>query len=184
MIQAAVQSAVLMGMTRWFRLLALAPLAACLPESVETVTLTPTSPEIEAVLREADARWEAAGVGADRIQIGPGGAPVRLVPERCGSVLPGACVAETRTIGKGTAFAGVRWMELYNLDVGAAAHEMGHAMGIKWHPEDIDAQTAAACAVDAPNRPLMCAHMGASIGEWDVTEACVAGPCEGFSPEN
>ena len=35
-------------------LLALVSLAACLPESVETVTLTPTSPEIEAVLREAD----------------------------------------------------------------------------------------------------------------------------------
>ena len=173
-------------MTRSLALLALVLLAGCLPESVEAVVLTPTTPEVEQVLRAADARWEAAGVAPDRIQIAPGGAPVRLVPERCESILPGSCVAETRTMGRGHAFAGVRWMELYNLDVDIATHEMGHALGIKFHP-DQDTQNypdgVADCGADVTSRPLMCSHVGAVISASDLDEACAAGPCERFTPE-
>lgn len=171
-------------MVRWFLLVACG-LAACLPESVETVVLTPTSPEIEAVLLAADARWEAAGVAPERIQVREGGSPVRLVPERCNPET-GRCIAETRTVGRGTAFGGVRWMELYNLDVGIATHEMGHALGIKYHPDGdpvAEPEGVEACAPDAPGRPLMCSHVGAAIVSWDVSEACAAGACEHFTPE-
>lgn len=174
-------------MTRWIAPLALLALAAvgCKSESV-TIVLSPTTPELEQVLRAADARWEAAGVDPDRIQIAPGGAPVRLVPERCGSILPGACVAETRTTFAGEGLAGVRWMELYSLDVGVATHEMGHALGIQFHP-DQDLETypdgAAVCAPGAAHRPLMCSHVGVTIAASDLDEACAAGACEHFTPE-
>lgn len=174
-------------MTRWIAPLALLALAVgCMPESVETVVLTPTTPEIEQVLRAADARWEAAGVDPDRIQIAEGGAPVRVVPERCGSIRAGVCIAETRTHMQAFAFRGVRWMELYNLDVDVATHEMGHALGIQFHldedPEE-HPEGVEACAPDAAQRPLMCSHVGPKLTELDVGEACAAGACGGFTPE-
>lgn len=163
-------------MTRCIQLALLALAVGCLPEPVETVVLTPTSPEIEAALLAADARWEAAGVDVDRIQIGEGGAPVRLVPER-------GLASETRTTRKGTAFAGVRWVELNSLDPAMVAHELGHALGIEFHPDDPGEPGVADCAPGAPHRPLMCAHIGAELGEQDLSLACDAGPCSGFSPE-
>jgi hypothetical protein len=168
---------------RWIAALVLAA-AGCLPESVETVVLTPTSPEIEQVLLAADARWEAAGVDPDRIQIGQGGAPVRLVPERCSGTV---CTAETRTHKQGTAFRGVRWMELYSLDVGLAAHEIGHALGIDSHPDqdpEVHPEGVEACAPDAEGRPLMCSHVGAKLTESDLGDACAVGECPRFTPEN
>lgn len=170
-------------MTRWIAPLALLALAAgCLPEPIEVVVLTPTSPEIEQVLLAADARWEAAGVAPDRIQIGPGGAPVRLVPERCDSVLPGKCVAQTKTTYRGTALSAVRWIELYSLDVAVATHEMGHALGIQFHPDQYP-DGGEVCAPDAPNRPLMCSHVGTVIAQYELGEACAAGGCGHFTPE-
>jgi hypothetical protein len=173
-------------MPRWIAALALALATGCLPESVEVVVLTPESPEVEAVLRAADARWEAAGVAPDRIQIAAGGAPVRLVPERCGSVIIGKCVAETRRVMRGRAYAGVRFMELYSLDVDVAAHEMGHALGIHFHIDqdaELHPDGIADCAPDAAHRPLMCSSNGPSIAAVDLGEACAAGACEGFTPE-
>jgi hypothetical protein len=173
-------------MTRWIAPLALALAAGCLPESVDVVVLTPTTPEVEQVLLAADARWEAAGVAPDRIQIAPGGAPVRLVPERCGSILPGKCVAETRRVMRGHAFRGVRWMELYDLDVDVAAHEMGHALGIKFHIDaDVESYPdgVADCGSDGAHRPLMCSSAGPAIVASDLDAACSAGACERFTPE-
>jgi hypothetical protein len=155
---------------------ALTALACGGPQAVESVTLTPETPALEAVLREADRRWEAAGVAPERIVIGPGGAPVRLVPER-------APTAETRTRGRGGVYVGIRWMELHNLDVSMAMHEMGHAIGIGaasvvGHPID-DAE----CLPDAPSRPLMCPVGGTLITEIDLTLACEVAECVHFAPE-
>lgn len=158
-------------------------LVACLPESVKSVTLTPESPEMEAVLRAADARWEAAGVDPDRIKIGPGGAPVRLVTERCGGISEDLCIAETRTHMQGTAFRGVRWMELYSLDVDLATHEMGHALGIEFHLDDETHDGDPACNPDLPVRPTMCSHVGNVIASADLDRACSSGECEHFTPE-
>ena len=171
-------------MTRWIAPLVLAAtgLAGCLPESVDVVVLSPTTPEIEAALRAADARWEAAGVAPSRIQIGPGGAPVRLVPERL-ALAGGAGVSETRTTKRGSAFAGVRWIELASLEPGIVLHELGHALDIEFHPDAEDAEGVEACAQDVAHRPLMCAHAGSAIGEGDLAAACAAGDCSHFTPE-
>jgi hypothetical protein len=166
-------------MTRWIAplLLAALALAGCLPESVDVVVLTPDSPEIELALRAADARWEAAGVAASRIQIGPGGAPVHLVPER-------GITSQTNTIGRGHAFAGVRSMDLNGLDLPMVMHELGHALGIKGHTEDTEgAQGVEDCAPGAANRPLMCSHVGREIAAVDLSDACAAGDCGHFTPE-
>jgi len=149
-------------------------LTACMPESVQVVVLTPETPELEQLLRAADARWEAAGIDADRIQIGPGGAPVRLVPER-------APVAETRTVGRGHVFAGVRWVELYSLDLDVATHELGHALHIGMPELDIVHIDDAECQGD--DRPLMCAHVGHRITADDLELACSVGACSHFTPE-
>lgn len=165
-------------MTRWIAPLALAALGlvGCLPENVETVVLTPTSPEIEQALRAADARWEAAGVDPDRIQIGPGGAPVTLVPER-------GIASETRVTYAAEAFRGVKWIELNSIDPNMVTHEMGHALGIQFHPDDPGELGAEECAQGAEGRPLMCSHVGARIGAEDLGEACAAGACPHFTPE-
>jgi hypothetical protein len=156
----------------------LAPLAlalvACMPESAEVVILTPETPELEALMLAADLRWEAAGVHPDRIQIGPGGAPVRLVPER-------APVAETRTVGRGHVFAGVRWVELYSLDLDVATHELGHALHIGMPELDIVHLPEADCA--GAERPLMCALVGHAISAPDLELACSVGDCLHFTPE-
>jgi hypothetical protein len=133
---------------------ALTALACGGPQAVESVTLTPETPALEAVLREADRRWEAAGVAPERIVIGPGGV-----------------------------YVGIRWMELHNLDVSMAMHEMGHAIGIGaasvvGHPID-DAE----CLPDAPSRPLMCPVGGTLITEIDLTLACEVAECVHFAPE-
>lgn len=160
-------------------LLTLTALAACAPESVEVVVLTPETPELAALLHAADQRWEAAGVAPERIQIGPGGAPVRLVPER-------APVAVTRTRGQGSAYRGVRWMELYSLDVDVATHEVGHALGIdavgfvRHSLDERDGCTAATM------RPIMCSHSAPGVDvitSADLELACAAGDCAHFSPE-
>lgn len=151
-------------------------LAGCAPESVKTVVLSPATPEIEAVLQVADARWEAAGIDHDRIQIGPDGALVTLVPER-------GDTSETRVFKQGHAFKGVRWMELNSLDAGMVMHEIGHALGIDFHPDALDAQGVADCAADASNRPLMCSHVGQAIAARDLTDACDSGDCTHFTPE-
>jgi hypothetical protein len=164
-------------MTRWIgSLLAALALAGCLPESVDVVVLTPDSPEIEQALRAADARWEAAGVAPSRIQIGPGGAPVRLVPER-------GITSETRTTKRGSAYAGVRWIELNSLDSKMVLHELGHVLDIEFHPDQESPEGVEACAPGAPNRPLMCSHIGEAITEGDLAAACAAGDCSHFNPE-
>jgi len=153
-------------------------LSACLPESVEVVVLTPESPEIEFLLRAADERWEKAGVAPERIQIGPGGARVRYVPERAG-------ISETRVTWSAGVFRGVKWMELDVLNVDVATHELGHALGIGRglvsHP--IEHEQPEACEPDATNRPLMCSRGGVGITERDLTLACDIGDCTHFTPE-
>lgn len=157
-------------------LLALAGALACGTERVETVTLTPTTPAIADVLRAADARWEAAGVDPDRIRIGEGGAPVRLVPDR-------APIAETRIVKRGRAFAGVRWVELFDLDVDIATHELGHALGIEWATDHSRHLDEGDCTAPHAERPLMCAVGGGTITAADLALACDVGACAGFEPE-
>lgn len=162
-----------------FAALAAFALAGCVPESVDVVTLTPSTPEVEQALRAADARWEAAGVAPERIQIGPGGAPVRLVPER-------GITSQTNTVGHGRAFSGVTSMELNGLDPAMVMHEIGHALGIKYHPDadpEAEPEGVEACAPGAAHRPLMCSHIGQAIGAEDLAEACAAGECSHFTPE-
>jgi hypothetical protein len=77
-------------------------------------------------------------------------------------------------------------MELYNLDVGVATHEMGHALGIDFHPDqdpEEHPEGVEACAPDAPSRPLMCSHVGPKLLDSDVSDACAVGACGGFTPE-
>lgn len=156
-------------------LLSILAAVACLPESVHSVTLTPTSPEVETVLLAADARWEAAGVAADRIVIGPGGSPVSYVPER-------APVSETRVIGRGSAYAGVRWIELADLTIDTAVHEMGHALGINVVALDgEDHVRGGGC--EGNTRAVMCAHVGNAITVDDLDLACSVGACSHFTPE-
>lgn len=164
-------------MTR-FAALALVSLAACLPESVQSVTLSPATPELAAVLRAADARWEAAGVDPERIVVAPvgsvEGAPVTLVPEL-------APVSITRVLGKGGAFVGVEWMHLSSLELDIATHELGHALGIYGFGEHV---TGPDCADESEARPVMCAIVHDSVlSEADLDLACGAGACTGFAPE-
>jgi hypothetical protein len=158
--------------------LALATLAACLPESVQSVTLSPATSDLAAVLHAADARWEAAGVAPDRLIVAPvgsaEGAPVRYTPER-------APVSVTRVIGQGSAWAGVRWIELADLTLDTATHELGHALGINLSV--LDAEHVADCGDDQPARAVMCAHVGGAITDADLAMACEAGACVGYSPE-
>lgn len=160
-------------------LLALVSLAACLPESVQSVTLSPATPELAAALAAADARWEAAGVDPDRIVIAPvgstEGSPVTLNPEL-------APASITRVMGKGRAFAGVEFMMLSSLDHDIATHEMGHALGI--YGIDGGHATGPDCADDSEARPVMCAYVHHTVlSDADLALACEAGACVGYSPE-
>ncbi len=154
---------------------------ACGQESL-SVVLTAESPEVETVLREADARWEAAGVDPDRIIIGPGGAPVTVTyigETGDGNIILG----ETNTVGRGGEYTRTKWMKLSSLDLAGAMHEMGHALGIGAasvvsHPID-----GSDCEGGFDVRPLMCPHIGNHITEKDLTAACEAGPCKDFIPE-
>jgi hypothetical protein len=160
-------------------LVALLALSACLPDPVTSVVLTPETPELEALLLDADGRWEAAGVDPDRIRIAPGGAPVRLVPER-------APMSETSVIGRGSAFAGVRWVELDRLDLDVATHELGHVLGIGGpgqYVRHLDEREPEACALPPEARPLMCSHAGALLDASSLELACDAGDCARFAPE-
>lgn len=168
------------------RLLAVALLAlsACLPESTDSVALSPTTVELEALLLAADARWEAAGVEADRIIIAPvgssDGAPVRLVPER-------APTSQTVQMGQGHAFVGVRWMELDRLDLDVATHELGHALGIGGpghYIQHLDGAEPEACARPVAERPVMCAYVGAVLDEASLGLACDTGACTEYAPES
>jgi hypothetical protein len=62
-------------------------------------------------------------------------------------------------------------------------HEMGHALDIEWHPDQLGPEGVEACAADAENRPLMCSHVGKAIGSGDLSEACAVGDCGHFTPE-
>jgi hypothetical protein len=160
-------------------LLALVSLAACLPESVQSVTLSPATPELAAALAAADARWEAAGVDPDRIIIAPvgsaEGSPVTLNPEL-------APASITRVLGKGRAFAGVEWMQLSSLDHDISTHEIGHALGI--YGIDGGHATGPDCAAESAARPVMCSHVHhAVLSDADLALACEAGACVGYSPE-
>ena len=155
--------------------------AACAPEAATTITLAPTSAALYDTLRAADARWEAAGVHPDRVviaEVGGEGALVRLVPER-------APVAETRVIKHASAYTGVRWVELYSLDVDVATHELGHVLGIEWASETSKHLDGAECDPSLPHaeRALMCAHVGGAIDALSLALACTVGECVGFSPE-
>jgi hypothetical protein len=161
-------------------------LLACGPEAVETVVLSPDTVELEAVLREADARWEAAGVAADRIVIGPGGAPVRVVPQeelRVSSKSKDVAVAVTRVTGAAGTYVGVRWMELSSLDLNAATHEMGHALGVNVVVLDMPHLDGPECDADAAHRPLMCEAVGDVITAQDLDMACSSTDCTHFTPE-
>lgn len=155
-------------------------LSACAPEAVR-VTLTPATAEIEAVLLEADARWEKAGVAADRITIGEGGAPVTV--KDLGWAEEGPVLGVTVGRKRGREFIGVRRMELAALDLPEVIHEMGHALGIavgRVHPFEETGE----CDPEITERPNMCAiDAGALITEKDLTEACAVGACTHFTPE-
>lgn len=158
--------------------LALVSLAACLPESVESVTLSPATPELAVLLAEADARWEAAGVHPDRVIVAPvgsaEGAPVTLNPEL-------APASITRVTGRGSAFAGVQFMRLSSLRLDDATHEVGHALGLYRGGGHVDGPE---CAKDALARPVMCAYVHNSVLTGaDLDLACEAGACVGYSPE-
>lgn len=164
-----------------------AVLAACAPTPVESVTLTPTGEHAEAIagaLREADARWERAGVAPDRIQIGDDGAPVTLVDSLPQINHEHVVLGETRTRGRGSAFMGVRWMHLASLDSYVVTHEMGHALGIyaigftRHHDAEGD------CEAPEETSPVMCAVGGGAITELDLSIACEVGDCTHFNPES
>jgi hypothetical protein len=156
-------------------------LAACAPEGPVSVVLTPETPELAAVLVEADRRWEAAGVAPERIVLGLHGAPVRVMD--LGSMDEGVVTGTTVAFRSERRFGGVRRMGLASLDIANAVHELGHALGIGvgfvTHPFESDP----ACASDAPSRPIMCEVGGDTITELDLTEACSIGACVGFAPE-
>lgn len=175
-----------------FGLIAIA-LSACAPEPIETVVLSPESPEVAEALRLADARWEAAGIAADRIVIEPGGSPVRLVEREHLHDVPAEATDVTRSIGRGGTYVGVRYMELTSLDLDRVTHEMGHAIGINVVALDVashvdgpetDEEQAKLCAADAPNRPLMCRAAGTVITTVDLGLACSVTDCVHFKPEH
>jgi hypothetical protein len=153
-------------------------LALACADSGLSVTLTPETAEVEAALVEADARWERAGVAADRIVIGPGGSPVRL-DASIGNM------GDTVITGRGHEYVGVRRITLGNLAPNLVAHELGHVLGINTvaldeeHPLD-----GAECDAGAANRPTMCAHVGSVITTADLELACSVGACVGFTPES
>jgi hypothetical protein len=167
-------------------LLCLSALAVgCVPDGAVSVTLTPTTPELAAVLVEADRRWEAAGVAPDRIVLGLHGAPVRVAA--LGSVDEGEVTGKTVGYRSEGEFGGVRRMDLASLDLANVMHELGHALGIGvgfvTHPFDHGTETVPECDLDAPSRPVMCEVGGDTITELDLTEACSVGACVGFAPE-
>lgn len=167
-------------MTRSVLALVALALSACASEET-SVVLTPTTPEIAAVLAEADARWEAAGVAPERIVLGLHGAPVRVVD--LGSVEAGPVMGKT-VAGWHDDHVRVRRMDLAVLTLPEVMHEMGHALGVgvgfNHHPLD----RAGECDTGTEARPVMCAvGAGALITELDLTEACSVGACVGFSPE-
>ena len=154
--------------------LALAALAltACGQDEVQVV-LTPATPELAVLLLEADARWEAAGVGADRIIIGEGGAPVTLSDEQNSYTQIDTAFGE---------MVGINWMRLGRLDPDHALHEMGHALGINDDAQEVNHLHGPEC--DATPRPVMCAKESRFIiTEADLDLACNVGSCAAYEPE-
>lgn len=144
------------------------------------MVLSPASSDIEAVLVEADARWEAAGVDPERVVIGPGGAPVTL--EYIGETSEGPIYGETITVGKAGKFTRVKSMRLANLNVENVMHEIGHALGIG--AASVVSHPISGPECETENRPLMCpVGRGPKITETDLSTACDKGVCVGFSPE-
>lgn len=163
---------------------ALIALALALPGCASdelSVVLTPDTPEIAAVLHEADARWEQAGVAPGRIVISEGGAPVRVA--LLGHTDDGPIHGVTGARKRGAEYTGVSAIDLATLDLPAVIHEMGHALGIAVGFGPHPLENTGACDLDAPNRPVMCAVIGSVITELDLAEACSAGECTHFTPE-
>jgi hypothetical protein len=157
-------------------------LIACGQEEVH-VTLTPATPELAALLLEAEARWEAAGVGADRITIGEGGAPVSLGAGNAPIALPSDRDSYTRIAHSFGNMTGIKWMHLSRLDPDHALHEMGHALGINDIAQEVDHLPESAC--DVLPRPVMCANERGRfiITAADLDLACNVGSCTDYVPE-
>jgi hypothetical protein len=157
-------------------------LSACAPEGPVSVTLTPATAEIEAILLEADARWEKAGVDADRIVIGDGGAPVNV--KELGSVKQGHIGGLTVAYRSNRKFGGVRSMTLDALNLVVVMHEMGHAMGVGVGFVTHPFEDTGDCDPEVTDRHNMCAiNSGALITEKDLSEVCSVGICTHFTPE-
>jgi hypothetical protein len=156
-------------------------LSSCATEAL-SVTLTPASPEIEVALLAADARWETAGVAPDRIIVGPGGAPVGMVVG-LGSVPLGTIHGMTYAHKRGSEYTGVSAVDLVSLAPHVVVHELGHVLGIAVGFGPHPGEGTGACAIDNPNRPVMCPTGGPAITELDLDAACSAGTCTHFTPE-